>query len=234
MSSRQTSTRPTSHGQHHLQRSRSLWSIPCILIVSISFQLLVLILSGSTTTQADAAPTTNVLGAIEANANGNAWMDQSHPSTIENRSPIVASHPSPSKRGDNVVIDTEMRLAQGLVPTDLAQWGYNPDDDNNNHNNNDIAFHNNFNTNNYNDSYIINNQAPVPVKGNQRIKTAANLCSNEAFAPAWSGSFLSNDQDGFYPSEDRSCTWTMQAATNGTNPTILAFKFYSPIQLICG
>lgn len=189
-----------------------------------------LILNGSTTTQVDAAPT-NVLGAIEANANGNAWMDQSHPSTVENRSPIAASHPSPPKRGDHVVMDTDIRLAQGLVP-DPAPWGYNPDD-NNNHNNND----NNFNTNNSNYSNSYNdNRAPVPVrlKPFQRIKTATTLCNSEAFAPAWSGSFASNSPEGFYPSENRSCTWTMQAAANGTNPTILVFKFYTPIQLICG
>ncbi|KAG0026940.1 Multiple epidermal growth factor-like domains protein 8 [Podila clonocystis] len=208
MGSRQASTRPVSHGHHQHQhhRSRSQLSIiPCILIASISLQLLSLILSSSTT-QAEAAPA-NVLGVFEENAvNENPWMD-SHSLTVEeNRSPVSSSQslPPPSKRGDHFVLDKD-RIAQGLIPTDPTRWGYN-------------------------DSNV---HAPVRVKANSEFKPALTQCKSEALGPAWNGTFASNSPDGFYESQNRTCTWTIQAATS-TNPTIVVVHFITHIQLICG
>ncbi|KAF9205078.1 hypothetical protein BGZ49_004473 [Haplosporangium sp. Z 27] len=41
----------------------------------------------------------------------------------------------------------------------------------------------------------------------------------QLLSPAWSGTFMSNSQDGLYPSLTRNCTWTIQAAVNSTAQT---------------
>ncbi|KAG0037653.1 Multiple epidermal growth factor-like domains protein 8 [Podila clonocystis] len=97
------------------------------------------------------------------------------------------------------------RIAQGLIPTDPALWGYN-------------------------DSNV---HAPVRVKAYSEFKPALTQCKSAALGPAWNGTFASNSPDGFYESQNRTCTWTIQAATS-TNPTIVVVHFITHIQLICG
>ncbi|KAF9300490.1 Multiple epidermal growth factor-like domains protein 8 [Mortierella antarctica] len=105
------------------------------------------------------------------------------------------------------------RLAQGLVPNDRpGLWGYNSDNDN--HNNNGRPL-------------------PVRVKAYSDFKPAVTQCKSEALGPAWNGTFASNSVDGFYESQNRTCTWTIQATTS-SNPTIVGVHFITPIQLICG
>ncbi|KAF9346840.1 Multiple epidermal growth factor-like domains protein 8 [Mortierella sp. AD094] len=61
--------------------------------------------------------------------------------------------------------------------------------------------------------------------------------------PAWNGTFASNSPDGVYPSQNRTCTWTLQAISNATGPDgsgknvipyVVAVNFSTPIQLVCG
>ncbi|KAI1317966.1 hypothetical protein EDD11_007488 [Mortierella claussenii] len=77
---------------------------------------------------------------------------------------------------------------------------------------------------------------------------AATVCNSDlpqVMAPAWGGTFASNSPDGVYPSQTRSCTWTLQALSNGTGvgtggndknpiPYVIAVNFTTPIQLVCG
>ncbi|KAF8938306.1 hypothetical protein BGZ58_001168 [Dissophora ornata] len=99
------------------------------------------------------------------------------------------------------------------------------------------------------------------------VKVAVTNCNSDTpqtLGPAWDGTFSSNSPEGVYPSETRSCTWTMMAATNSTpgavsSPTpspspspspsssvtgssksavsqqyIIALTFNTSIQLVCG
>ncbi|KAF8930435.1 Multiple epidermal growth factor-like domains protein 8 [Dissophora ornata] len=88
------------------------------------------------------------------------------------------------------------------------------------------------------------NSKAVPYQTN----VASVLCNSnipQSLGPAWSGTFASNSPDGVYPSQTRSCTWTIQAVSNGTGsdgsgsnsrptPYVIAVNFTSPIQLVCG
>lgn len=73
------------------------------------------------------------------------------------------------------------------------------------------------------------------------VKVATTLCNSETpqvQGPGWNGSFFTNSE-GVYPSQTRSCTWTMLAYTNKTfvettTPFIIQMTFWSPIQLVCG
>ncbi|KAF9916798.1 hypothetical protein BX616_002794 [Lobosporangium transversale] len=82
-------------------------------------------------------------------------------------------------------------------------------------------------------------------------KVASTTCdsnSPQTLGPAWYGTFFSNSPDGVYPSQTRTCTWTLQAITNITNsdgsgngeskgsvvPYVIAVNFTTPVQLICG
>ncbi|KAF9104595.1 hypothetical protein BGX27_010036 [Mortierella sp. AM989] len=51
------------------------------------------------------------------------------------------------------------------------------------------------------------------------FKTADTNCDSstpQVLGPGWSGTFMSNSQDGIYPSQTRSCTWKIQASLNST------------------
>ncbi|KAF9958707.1 hypothetical protein BGZ72_011074 [Mortierella alpina] len=74
------------------------------------------------------------------------------------------------------------------------------------------------------------------------VKTTSSNCDSQSpqtLGPAWNGTFMSNAPDGVYPSETRSCTWTIQAmpaiaSVTGSAPYIVELKFWTPIQLVCG
>ncbi|KAG0201270.1 hypothetical protein BGX28_005843 [Mortierella sp. GBA30] len=75
------------------------------------------------------------------------------------------------------------------------------------------------------------------------VKNATTICNSQTpqvLGPAWNGTFSSNSPDGVYPSETRSCTWTMQAMPGNTSstttgsPYIVSLNFWTPIQLVCG
>ncbi|KAF9426322.1 hypothetical protein BGZ94_006674 [Podila epigama] len=82
--------------------------------------------------------------------------------------------------------------------------------------------------------------APVPVrlKPSQKQRVASVPCNSngvEMLGPDWNGTFSSSSDDGVYPSESRTCVWTIRAATLANNkPTIVRLSFWRPIQLICG
>ncbi|KAG0317826.1 Multiple epidermal growth factor-like domains protein 8 [Dissophora globulifera] len=81
-----------------------------------------------------------------------------------------------------------------------------------------------------------------------QISVASTLCNSNTpqfLGPASNGSFASNSPDGVYPSQTRSCIWTMQAISNGTSadgttnpahpiPYVIAVSFNSSIELVCG
>ncbi|KAF9352324.1 hypothetical protein BGX26_009843 [Mortierella sp. AD094] len=65
------------------------------------------------------------------------------------------------------------------------------------------------------DSYSYNH--PYAVPGD--VKIAQTICNSDApqvLAPGWSGTFMSNSQDGIYPPVNRTCTWIIQATANGS------------------
>ncbi|KAG0367832.1 Multiple epidermal growth factor-like domains protein 8 [Gamsiella multidivaricata] len=88
------------------------------------------------------------------------------------------------------------------------------------------------------------------------IRAATTNCNSDmpqVLGPGWNGSFSSNSADGVYPTQTRSCTWTMLAYTNASTPAptsssstlagsekssstpyIIQLTFWSPIQLVCG
>ncbi|KAG0260167.1 Multiple epidermal growth factor-like domains protein 8 [Mortierella polycephala] len=78
----------------------------------------------------------------------------------------------------------------------------------------------------------------------RNVKIATTKCNDaepQVLGPGWNGTFVSNSGDGIYPSESRTCTWTIQAMTNdstGTgatkSPYIVSLSFWTPIQLVCG
>lgn len=75
----------------------------------------------------------------------------------------------------------------------------------------------------------------------QQPMIASTLCNSEAsqsLGPDWNGSFASNSPDGIYPSQIRSCSWTIQAVSGDNNgrsmPYVIAINFTTPIQLVCG
>ncbi|KAF9402606.1 Multiple epidermal growth factor-like domains protein 8 [Mortierella sp. AD011] len=50
-------------------------------------------------------------------------------------------------------------------------------------------------------------------------KTAQTICDSntpQALGPGWGSTFMSNSQDGNYPSGNHTCIWTIQASTNAT------------------
>ncbi|KAG0266584.1 Multiple epidermal growth factor-like domains protein 8 [Mortierella polycephala] len=74
-----------------------------------------------------------------------------------------------------------------------------------------------------------------------RAKVASTVCNPnipQMLGPGWNGSFASNSPDGYYPSQTRSCTWIIQAISNisglENTPYVIAVKFWTPIQLVCG
>lgn len=72
----------------------------------------------------------------------------------------------------------------------------------------------------------------------QQPATASTLCNSEttqSLGPGWNGSFTSNSPDGIYPSQTRSCSWTIQAVSSDTKtPYVIAINFTTSIQLVCG
>ncbi|KAF9112510.1 hypothetical protein BGX27_003267 [Mortierella sp. AM989] len=78
-----------------------------------------------------------------------------------------------------------------------------------------------------------------------QLKLATTTCNSDSpqmQGPAWNGTFASNSPDGVYPSQGRTCTWTLQAISNVADegsdkniiPYVIAINFLSPIQLVCG
>ncbi|KAI8356970.1 hypothetical protein B0O80DRAFT_303331 [Mortierella sp. GBAus27b] len=80
---------------------------------------------------------------------------------------------------------------------------------------------------------------PVSKVSPQGTSIASTLCNSDTtqvLGPGWNGTFSSNSQDGIYPSQTRSCTWTIQASPgdNGRSPNVIAINFTTNIQLVCG
>ncbi|KAF9388601.1 Multiple epidermal growth factor-like domains protein 8 [Mortierella sp. AD011] len=79
-----------------------------------------------------------------------------------------------------------------------------------------------------------------------QLTVASTICDSGSLqmqGPAWNGTFESNSPDGIYPSQNRTCTWTLQAISNATGPDssgknvipyVIAVSFSGPIQLVCG
>ncbi|KAG0348932.1 hypothetical protein BG004_003649 [Podila humilis] len=112
---------------------------------------------------------------------------------------------------------------------------------NNNNNNSGGGDSSNNDYRNYNHTGFNREVGPRPVRSvafKREFKTAMTLCNSDSpqlQGPGWNGSFVSNSQEGFYPSLDRSCTWHIQAAARvPTNPSIVAFSLWVPLRLICG
>ncbi|KAF9985531.1 Multiple epidermal growth factor-like domains protein 8 [Modicella reniformis] len=79
----------------------------------------------------------------------------------------------------------------------------------------------------------------------QQATIASTLCNSDitqSLGPDWSGTFASNSQDGIYPSQTRSCRWTIQAISDSTGSSgnsrstsyVIALNFTTSIQLVCG
>ncbi|KAF9571896.1 hypothetical protein EC968_010549 [Mortierella alpina] len=92
------------------------------------------------------------------------------------------------------------------------------------------------------DPRLRQNKASGLLAPRRDVKTTSYNCdslSPQTLGPAWNGTFMSNAPDGVYPSETRSCTWTIQAmpaiaSVTGSAPYIVELKFWTPIQLVCG
>ncbi|KAF8982088.1 hypothetical protein BGZ52_002209, partial [Haplosporangium bisporale] len=68
-------------------------------------------------------------------------------------------------------------------------------------------------------------------------KVATMICNSEVpqvLGPATNGTFASNSNDGSYPAQTRSCTWTMMAMTGHGANYVIAVNFTTPVQLVCG
>jgi hypothetical protein len=80
---------------------------------------------------------------------------------------------------------------------------------------------------------------PLAITLLQPAPIASTLCDSEtsqSLGPGLNGTFASNSPDGVYPSQTRSCRWTIQAypADSGHSPHVIAINFTTPIQLVCG
>ncbi|KAF9945137.1 hypothetical protein BGZ70_004017, partial [Mortierella alpina] len=92
------------------------------------------------------------------------------------------------------------------------------------------------------DPRLRQNKASGVLAVRRDVKTTSYNCDSQSpqtLGPAWNGTFMSNAPDGVYPSETRSCTWTIQAmpaiaSVTGSAPYIVELKFWTPIQLVCG
>ncbi|KAF9982630.1 hypothetical protein BGZ75_005908 [Mortierella antarctica] len=92
------------------------------------------------------------------------------------------------------------------------------------------------------DPRLRQNKASGQLALRRDVKKTSYNCDSllpQTLGPAWNGTFMSNAPDGVYPSETRSCTWTIQAmpaieAATGSAHYIVELRFWTPIQLVCG
>ncbi|KAF9996396.1 hypothetical protein BGZ80_007254, partial [Entomortierella chlamydospora] len=58
-----------------------------------------------------------------------------------------------------------------------------------------------------------------PYAVSKETMIAQTICDSntvQVLGPGWGSTFMSNSQDGNYPSGNRTCIWTIQASTNAT------------------
>lgn len=86
------------------------------------------------------------------------------------------------------------------------------------------------------DSNLLVNWADTQIRAVE-AKVATMICNSEVpqvLGPATNGTFASNSNDGSYPAQTRSCTWTMMAMTGHGANYVIAVNFTTPVQLVCG
>lgn len=85
-------------------------------------------------------------------------------------------------------------------------------------------------------SNLLINWADTQIRAVQ-AKVATMICNSEVpqvLGPTTNGTFASNSNDGPYPAQTRSCTWTMMATTGHGINYVIAVNFTTPVQLVCG
>lgn len=86
------------------------------------------------------------------------------------------------------------------------------------------------------DNNLVVNWANTQIRAVE-TKVATMICNSEVpqvLGPATNGTFASNSNDGSYPAQTRSCTWTMMAMTGHGANYVIAVNFTTPVQLVCG